>query len=270
MPHRNKKEPTMITLQHGNTGISSIGSSAQPILRRLLAPLPVSQLDASETERLEGVQWLVRRVGKGCAVVDQGDERRTIFVLLSGWAFRYQTLPDGKRQILDFILDGALVGFGAGDTNWYGVETVTDCVVASVPHAQFRRLLGSCPSLAVRVAERVSESERRAHEHMTSLGRRSARGRIAAFIVELASRTGGGPATCRSVLDLPLTQIMIGDALGLSNEHVCRTLGKLADDGVIELGRLSLRVLNPRALAREAALDGGDVPGDVRLLPAAA
>ena len=32
-------------------------------------------------------------------------------VLLSGWAFRYQTLPDGKRQILDFIFAGSLVGW---------------------------------------------------------------------------------------------------------------------------------------------------------------
>jgi CRP/FNR family transcriptional regulator len=188
-------------------------------------------------------------------------------VLLSGWAFRYQTLSDGKRQILDFLLAGALIGFGAaGQANWYGVEAVTDCSVASIPHAQFRRLLTICPSLAIRVAERVSEGERRAHEHMTSLGRRSARERIAAFIVELTPRTGKGADT----LDLPVTQIMIGDALGLSNEHVCRTLRKLADDGVIALGRHSIHVLNPETLMSEAGLDAGEMATAERLMPVAA
>jgi DNA-binding transcriptional regulator LsrR (DeoR family) len=56
-------------------------------------------------------------------------------------------------------------------------------------------------------------------------------------------------------IDLPVTQIMIGDALGLSNEHVCRILGKLANDGVIEINHHTLKVLDQTALAREAGAD---------------
>jgi hypothetical protein len=56
---------------------------------------------------------------------------------------------------------------------------------------------------------------------------------------------------------------MIGDALGLSNEHVCRTLARLAEDGVLELNRHALRVLDPVALAEEAGVDI-DVPQSQR------
>ena len=71
-------------------------------------------------------------------------------------------------------------------------------------------------------------------------------------------------------IDLPVTQIMIGDALGLSNEHVCRVLGKLANDGVIELSHHTLKVLDQAALAREAGTDPKDFAARESLLPIAA
>jgi CRP/FNR family transcriptional regulator, anaerobic regulatory protein len=225
-------------------------------LKHLMGVPALAQLESEERERLESARWMAREAGKSSSLINQGQDRETVSVLLSGWAFRYQTLPDGKRQILDFIFSGALIGFGSGSTYSYGVETVTECTVATLPHGQFRRLLSTCPTLAMQVVERVSDSEMRAHEHMTSLGRHSARERIATLIVELTAR-----AQCKDFvgsqysIDLPVTQIMIGDALGLSNEHVCRILGKLANDGIIEVVHHTLKILDRKALAREAGAD---------------
>lgn len=253
------------------TKIPDHNKSDSVVLRHLMGVQAPVQLESGERQRLEGARWLVRSVEKSCSLIDQGEDRETVGVLLSGWAFRYQTLPDGKRQILDFIFVGSLVGFGSRATYSYGVETVTACTVATLPHGQFRRLLATCPLLAMQVVDRVSDSEMRAHEHMTSLGRRSARERIAALIVELASR-----AQCTDLgkrkysIDLPVTQIMIGDALGLSNEHVCRVLGKLAHDGVIEINNHTLKVLDQAALAREAGADPKDFVLRESLLPIAA
>ena len=246
----------MIQLADFKTGLPNCEKSDSPILRHLIAGQAFAHLEGEERERLESARWLVRTIGKNYSLIDQGEDREMVAVLLSGWAFRYQTLPDGKRQILDFIFAGSLVGFGSGATYSYGVEMVTPCTVATLPHGQFRRLLATCPTLAMQVVERVSDSEMRAHEHMTSLGRRGARERIAALIVELTCR-----AQCTDLgkrgysIDLPVTQIMIGDALGLSSEHVCRVLGKLAGDGVIEINNHTLKVLDQVALAREAGAD---------------
>ena len=63
---------------------------------------------------------------------------------------------------------------------------------------------------------------------------------------------------------------MIGDALGLSNEHVCRVLGKLAGDGVIEINNHTLKVLDQAALAREAGADTRDCVSRENSLPIAA
>ena len=245
----------MIHLADCTTKLPECGKSPSPILQHLIGPA-FAHLEGEEKERLESARWVVRTIGKNCSMIYQGQDREVVGVLLSGWAFRYQTLPDGKRQILDFIFAGSLIGFGSGSTYSYGVEMVTCSTVATLPHGLFRRLLATCPTLAMQVAERVSDSEMRAHEHMTSLGRRGARERIAALIVELTCR-----ALCTNLgkreysIDLPVTQIMIGDALGLSNEHVCRVLGKLAGDGVIEINNHTLKVLDQMALVREAGAD---------------
>lgn len=261
----------MIHLADCDTKLRDQEKSVSPILKHLLGVPALTQLESGERQRLEGVRWLVRTIDRGRSVIDQGEDREMVGVLMSGWAFRYQTLPDGKRQILDFVFAGALVGFGSGATNSYGVETVTTCTVATLHQGQFRRLLATCPTLAMQVVERISDSEMRAHEHMTSLGRRSARERIAALIVELTSR-----AQCKDFgmhkysIDLPVTQIMIGDALGLSNEHVCRVLGKLANDKVIEINNHTLKVLDRAALAREAGADPCQFVFHEGLLPVAA
>ena len=261
----------MIQLTDFKIGLPNCTKLDSPILRHLIAGPVFAQLEGDERDRLESARWLVRTIGKNCSLFDQGQDREVVGVLLSGWAFRYQSLPDGKRQILDFIFAGSLVGFGSGATYSYGVEMVTSCTIATLPHGQFRRLLATCPTLAMQVVERVSDSEMRAHEHMTSLGRRGARERIAALIVELTCRAHCTDLGKREYsIDLPVSQIMIGDALGLSNEHVCRVLGKLAGDGVIEIKNHTLKVLDHSALALEAGADVRDLVSRESLLPIAA
>jgi CRP/FNR family transcriptional regulator, anaerobic regulatory protein len=223
------------------------------VLGHLMGQSTWATASSQDLRFVENFHWSTRTYEKGCNLIAQGEARNSISVLLSGWAFRFQTLPDGKRQILDFVFAGALLGFGSGSTHQYGVEAITSCTAASLQGTQFRRLLGGFPTLAIHVAEKVADSEMRAHEHLTGLGRRSARERVAALIIELIERTH--PSTdqkCFGRLELPITQIMIGDALGLSNEHVCRTLGKLASNGMIELNRHALHVLDSAALARES------------------
>ncbi len=243
----------MSDFQRCNIKAMGRDTSSAVALQHLMGPAALKSLEASDRDRLESARWLVRTIGKGRSIIDQGETRESIFILLSGWAFRSQTLSDGKRQILDFVFAGTLLGFGSCATNSYGVETVTECRVASLSIQQFKRLLSQSPALAIEVAERLCDSEMRAHEHMTSLGRRNARERIAGLVVELAARTPiHAKHSLHCSLELPVTQVMIGDALGLSNEHVCRVIGKLAEAGVIGFAGQTLEVLDQHALLREA------------------
>jgi DNA-binding IclR family transcriptional regulator len=53
-----------------------------------------------------------------------------------------------------------------------------------------------------------------------------------------------------------MTQVAIADALGLSNEHVCRTLSRLTAEGRIAMKGHRMTVLNPRAVMMDAGNDG--------------
>ena len=91
----------------------------------------------SELRHVESFHWANRAFEKGSNLIAQGESRNCVAVLLSGWAFRFQTLPDGKRQILDFVFAGALLGFGSSNTHYYGVEAITACEVATLSSTHF-------------------------------------------------------------------------------------------------------------------------------------
>ena len=90
----------MFQIADFNSGLPNCEKPGSPILKHLVGDPAFAHLEGDERERLEGARWLVRTIGKNCSLIDQGQDREVVGVLLSGWAFRYQTLLDGKRQIL--------------------------------------------------------------------------------------------------------------------------------------------------------------------------
>src|SRR6266404_2104326 len=45
-------------------------------------------------------------VEAGATVLGEGTNSPHLYTVLSGWAFRYKTLPDGRRQIVNYALPG--------------------------------------------------------------------------------------------------------------------------------------------------------------------
>src|ERR1019366_8433137 len=83
----------------------------------------------------------------------------------------------------------------------------------------------------------------RSHDHILTLGRRSASERLARFLVDLAERLDAGAA-----LDLPMSRQDIADYLGLTIETVSRTMTQLQFSGLIKLsGCRAVQLCRPRA-----------------------
>ena len=67
-------------------------------------------------------------VPQGGTVIAEGEPSCRLYTVLSGWAFRYKSLSDGRRQIMNIILPGDLVGL-QGElmaAPSHGVEALTD------------------------------------------------------------------------------------------------------------------------------------------------
>jgi CRP-like cAMP-binding protein len=198
----------------------------------------------------------------GAEIIRAGDDSPELYTLYSGWAFRFKTLPDGRRQILNFLLPGDLLGLQAAmfDAATHGIEALTEVELCLLPRRKIWALFGQMPGLAFDVAWLGSREEGYVDENLTSVGRRSAAERTAALIIMLYKRANVLGLVSEGTFAFPLTQQHIADALGLSLVHTNKTLARLRRLGMFTHASGSLTLTNPRVLERIAQYFDEEVP----------
>jgi len=216
-------------------------------------------------EELASIQEIKREhleVAAGSTIVRIGDAAPELYSLYAGWAFRYKMLPDGRRQILAFMLPGDLLGLQAAmfDAALFGIEALTDVQLCVLPRKRVWALFGKMPALAFDVAWLGARSESFVDENLTSVGRRTAAERVAALIVTLYKRARLLGMVENETFTFPLTQQHIADALGLSLVHTNKTLAKLRRMGMFKQFNGKMTLINPRVLERVAQHFDDDVP----------
>lgn len=190
----------------------------------------------------------------------QGDDCTHIYLLLDGWAFRHQILEDGRRQVLDFTLPGVVFGLPGTGVMTHSLETLTACTFSVFTRERLFDLMRDVPALGFRLLEIMADAEARAFEHLTSVGRRTAKERVAHLLLELVTRANKTPAMPHDgSMTLPLMLPHIADALGLTSETVCRALSAMRKDKIATLRGQKLDILD---LKRLAAAAGVDLPVD--------
>lgn len=186
----------------------------------------------------------------------QGDDCNHIYLLLDGWAFRHQILEDGRRQILDFALPGVVFGLPGTGIMTHSLETLTTCTFSVFTRERLFDLMRDVPTLGFRLLETMADAEARAFEHLTSVGRRTAKERVAHLLLELVTRAAKTPSMPRDgSMTLPLMLPHIADALGLTSETVCRALSSMRKDKIASLRGQKLDILDLKRLATAAGVD---------------
>lgn len=221
---------------------------------------------AHSPEELALVQSLKRRelsMGAGETLIHEGQTDAPLYTLLSGWAFRFKTLSDGRRQILSFLLAGDFIGVQQkmGDAAAHGVMTLTEAVLCVFQRDSLWELHRQSPSMGFNITWLTAHEESLVDNTLLSVGRRNAEERIATLLILLFKRAAALQADAgTSGVPFPLTQQHIADGLGLSLVHTNKTLRKLELRGLhrISDGRLYMR--DVKALARLADLYGDGRP----------
>lgn len=213
------------------------------------------QLAASELGFIEDLRSATERVPAGHVLIREQADGGRLYTLYAGWAFRYKTLSDGRRQILNFLLPGDFFGlqqrFSEGAT--YGVEALTEASVCVFQGKRLWELYRAQPRLGYDLTWLCAREEQMLDENLLTTGRRSAMERVAVLLIHLFKRLQRlGLVAEDDSCAFPLTQQHMADALGLSLVHTHRTLRRLQALGLhsLEDGRLLLR--NPRALTQLA------------------
>jgi len=215
---------------------------------KLEAYTKLSQSDRAKIELLSCRN--VREIAARRDLIREGDKPHSLYLLLSGWACRYKTLPDGRRQIVALFLPGDLC-----DLHVYilkemdhSVGAITSLRAAEILRDDFEQLLSDHPRVtqALWWDELVKIAIQR--EWTVNLGQRSAYERIAHLLCECFLRLRTVGLTANGSCPFPLTQVDLADATGLTAVHVNRTLQELRKDGLIELHSRTLSIPNLSAL----------------------
>ncbi|MBX9824843.1 MAG: Crp/Fnr family transcriptional regulator [Xanthobacteraceae bacterium] len=214
-----------------------------------------------------------REIKAGCDLFRIGDKGEAIYSLVDGWVALYNLVEDGRRQILEFVPPGAVLAFvpTRGAAVSYSAQALTDAVVHTVPHDKLGLLFREFPDAGMQLAGLIARDRSLAYDHLSSIGRGSARKRVAHLLLELFVRCRmRWPGHRSEEMHLPLTQEHIADATGLTGVHVNRVLRDLRREGIAEFHYRRLRILNPDRLADvarigpEAALPWIDVGVSIR------
>ena len=195
------------------------------------------------------------RVDQGATILREAESSPNLFTVLSGWAFRYKTLPDGRRQILNFAMPGDFLGLQTAVFKEmdHSVEALTPMVLCTFPRDKMWSIYQGHAGLAFDLTWIASREERLLDEQLLSVGRRSAMESIAYVLVHISNRAISLKlATTRDGLSLPVTQQQLADALGLSLVHTNKTIRKLSNRGLMIWKNGYFKILDANELSRIA------------------
>jgi CRP-like cAMP-binding protein len=196
-----------------------------------------------------------RMLPAGASLVRLDETPADLFTVYRGWAYSYRLAQDGRRQIVDFHLPGDLIGIELLSTHPsdYGVQALTAIAVCVFDAAVTMHAAKAQPELGTALAWMASRAEASLAERLASLGRREAAPRLAHLLLDLWTRQRLRERRDDDGCQFPATHIHLADALGLTPEHVSRTLARLRAEHGVTLARGTLRIPSPATLAEAAA-----------------
>ncbi len=197
---------------------------------------------------------------RGDTLINEGERHRRLYTVLDGVLIRSRSLDDGRRQIVNFMFPGDLVGLqGAFDEpSGHTIDALLDSRLCRFPREDFSALITEYPGLGYDLTWLAAKEETALEGHIVSLGQRSARERVAYLAVWLLDRA---LATCMAAagepLRIPITQAQVADMLGLSLVHTNRTIRQLDREGLVSWRSREIEVPDLDRAARYAQFDLG-------------
>ena len=195
---------------------------------------------------------VVQNAEPGRTFIEEGEPADSFFNVTAGTAKLFKLLPDGRRQITGFVSTGHFLGLAVSDVYAFSAEAIEPVRYCRFSRPKLRALLDDFPLMEKRLLQVASNELVAAQEQMLLLGRKTARERLASFLV-MQSRQGVACQHPRAHFSLPMTRGDIADYVGLTIETVSRTLTKLRSDGLVDIPNATDIVIRNRAAMKQIA-----------------
>ena len=212
--------------------------------------------------------WSRRKLAARQHVFLQGDEKRHVHLVKSGFLRLYALLSNGRRQIIGFKSAGDFVALESGSTYRYSAQAVSATELHTVSTAAFFAVAESDPQFLLRLYNMVCENLSAAHDLVVTIAKRDAEESMAAFLLDIDARAPARKAK-NDFVSLPMLRGDLADYLGLTSETVSRIFTNFKKRGYIEVrGRHGIRLINRRALREISDRNADDEPQAVHCLRA--
>lgn len=217
--------------------------------RRIARSLAPEDQHGSGSESLSGAPAPTLTLRENQQLFLEGDRAERYYQVLRGLVRTVRLLSDGRRQVMDFFGPGEIFALSSDTHHAYDAEAVTDSVVSGHSLQRLGGRVDTDPALARKVLRALSRELAHSQDRILLLGRKTARERIASFLLSMAERQGK-----RDRVDLPMKRADIADHLGLTVETVSRVFAHLKRAGLILLrDASSIELLDPEGLRDIAA-----------------
>lgn len=199
----------------------------------------------------------VRTIEPGEDIISEGENPETVFLVLSGFAFRYKLTEEGDRQVFAYLLPGDFCDLhvallGRMD---HSIGTISPCRIAVISRQTIITLTEEHPRIAraLWLCNLVDGATLR--EWLLNIGRRPAHQRLAHLFCEIYARIAAVGLTTPGSFSLPIPQAVLADTVGMSDVHVNRSLRVLREAGLVTFRKQIVSIPNVPELESYAGFD---------------
>ena len=214
-----------------------------PLVRRIGSIFPLTD---EERYGLATLPMMVRDHKANTTFVHEGDRPAQCCVLLDGIVCRHRNTRGGQRQILSFHIAGDIPDLQSLHLKVmdHSLGALTPVQGGFIAHEHVHALIRQHPRLASAFWRETLIDGAVFREWIVGLGRRNALQHMAHLFCELYVKMEAVGLAADHAFALPLTQVDLGDALGLSNVHVNRTLQEMRGRNLVALERRVLTIID--------------------------
>lgn len=126
----------------------------------------------------------------GESLFREGMQSQHIYTLLDGWGIRYNTMADDRRQTLNFVFPGDLIGLRGSliEDMGHAIDGLSDMLLCVFDRGAVNEIISTMPDLAFDLVWMAAREEQMIEEHLLSVGRRTATERMAYMLSLLHQR----------------------------------------------------------------------------------
>lgn len=200
----------------------------------------LSARDRAELERTT----TITSVARGRVFYQPEDVGEVLFLIKAGRVQLYRISPEGKKLVIATLGPGTLFGemalLGQQMHNAFA-EAVDDCSILVMSRADLERLILNRPMVGLRILEitgrRLSDAETR----LQDMAFKSIPARLASLLLRLAAE--------RDTADIVgLTHQDLAEIVGTYRETATQVLNDMKAEGLIEIGRKRITILDAARL----------------------